>query len=473
MPRSNCSLRCGRPSPTPRPGLRPWTGSPRHRYALAARRIPRRRASQRIHGTVSPSDGGRWCGVDAGSSTGGATGPPTQYDGPRSSTRVASATRRSWRRCVSTLHAAGVISGEDRCDAGGASPGARSRGFSRGCSMRRASRRMARRCPSPAGRTRETPQDPLGRVVCHDLGFHVRSVHRRRRRPHAACAAGARPRDPGCACSWRAETPAHRSLSARSPFSRARASDDRRRAARPSNATFISLWEGPTPVRFPGRSFGRSSVRALTVWQPYAGLLATGRKPGENRTREPPAWALKPGDRLAIHAGRVYDRESWEAAFRVHRAIRLRGLSEPPSRPAPWPLVGIRPSTDADREGITPYGGVIGVATFVEARRTPRGEDPWFAGPVCWYLDDAVPIDPVWCYGAEGLWQLSPEVERAVIDRVDAVRAVERSMSARWTGLPTPPISWDARSRLVRLPGGGWTFWRSGGKSSHDPHETT
>lgn len=43
-------------------------------------------------------------------------------------------------------------------------------------------------------------------------------------------------------------------------------------------------------------------MKALTVWQPWASLIAIGAKPYEFRSWEPPAWIV--GQRIAIHAGK-------------------------------------------------------------------------------------------------------------------------------------------------------------------------
>lgn len=42
-------------------------------------------------------------------------------------------------------------------------------------------------------------------------------------------------------------------------------------------------------------------MKALTVWQPWASLIAVGAKPYEFRSWKPPAWLV--GKQLAIHAG--------------------------------------------------------------------------------------------------------------------------------------------------------------------------
>ena len=139
-------------------------------------------------------------------------------------------------------------------------------------------------------------------------------------------------------------------------------------------------------------------MKALTIWQPYAGLIVAGAKPVENRTWAPPC---KPGTVIAIHAGSKRDVESWEHCFEMRNII-------PPDQwnrgETPWPI----------NFTSGPYSAIIGVATLDEVRREPRGDDPWWVGPVGWYLRDPVPIVPVPCKGAQGLWTLPVDVEAAV-----------------------------------------------------------
>lgn len=42
-------------------------------------------------------------------------------------------------------------------------------------------------------------------------------------------------------------------------------------------------------------------MKALTIWQPWATLVAIGAKPYEFRSWQPPGWLV--GQRIAIHAG--------------------------------------------------------------------------------------------------------------------------------------------------------------------------
>lgn len=173
-------------------------------------------------------------------------------------------------------------------------------------------------------------------------------------------------------------------------------------------------------------------MKALTVWQPWAGLLARGTKRVENRTWAPRPCELRPGDYVAIHAGVKYDRDSWALAIGLKKELEPLGRWTV-DREALWPLRGTRPNPDGDPEDATPYGAIIGVAVLDEVRsiartlRDARGEyaDPFFFGPVGWYLRAPVPIAPVWCKGAKGLWTVPPDVLAGVRSGYRAARAGE------------------------------------------------
>lgn len=166
-----------------------------------------------------------------------------------------------------------------------------------------------------------------------------------------------------------------------------------------------------------------AATLALTVWQPFAGLLVAGIKPVENRTWAP-GGRIRPGDRFMIHAGSRYDYDSWAWCIDLKKRLGPIG-GWPRLREPTWPLSAVKPNPDADPLGITPYSAIVGVVTLDEVRREPRGFDPFWVGPVGWYVRDAVPIEPVGCVGFQGLWRPSPAVAAEVNARVDAVLAAE------------------------------------------------
>ena len=165
---------------------------------------------------------------------------------------------------------------------------------------------------------------------------------------------------------------------------------------------------------------------ALTVWQPFAGLLVAGTKPVENRTWPP--RGVRPGERLMIHAGARYEEGAWVWVYQLAEKLRTSGRWQVHRSP-PWPLGGAKPNPDADPAGATPYKAIVGVVTLDEVRRSARGDDPWFEGPVGGYVRDPVPIEPVWCNGAQGLWRPSPAVVAGVRARVEAVLTAERTQA--------------------------------------------
>jgi hypothetical protein len=135
-------------------------------------------------------------------------------------------------------------------------------------------------------------------------------------------------------------------------------------------------------------------MRALTLWQPWAHIVASGLKRIENRR-----WWRKNvrGERIAIHAGKCFDAE---AADRIYYEFG-------------GPLL-----TNHRVE----LGAVIAtavVASVVDNARDAAalaGDDQarWFFGPFGWVLEDIVACDPLPCRGRQGLWRLPDDVETAV-----------------------------------------------------------
>lgn len=120
-------------------------------------------------------------------------------------------------------------------------------------------------------------------------------------------------------------------------------------------------------------------MKALTICQPYAHLIAIGAKRVENRT-----WPTRYRGPLLIHAGKSRE----------------------------W-LGG------AESTGMA-FGAVIATATLVDCLHidaVERGEHtriyPWLrdhehtVGPWCWVLADVAAIpEPVPARGAQGLWNM-------------------------------------------------------------------
>ncbi len=121
-------------------------------------------------------------------------------------------------------------------------------------------------------------------------------------------------------------------------------------------------------------------MKALTVCQPYAHLIAIGAKPIENRE-----WPTRYRGPLAIHAGRSRD---W--------------LDE---------------DSEAEFPGMV-FGAVVAIATLYDCVRLAQLPDLLAGhqhahGPWCWLLKEIVRLpQPLTVRGAQGLWDLPPLAAR-------------------------------------------------------------
>lgn len=134
-------------------------------------------------------------------------------------------------------------------------------------------------------------------------------------------------------------------------------------------------------------------MKALTVHQPYASLIARGEKWVENRT-----WQTSHRGLLAIHAGkgsaylpkdalRAYPLGAMVAVAKLVACINLKSLKSQPFE--------LRiPNTNLT------VGDVVG--------------NEYTEGPWCWILSKAVMMDPpIPCRGAQRLWKCEVGFEAA------------------------------------------------------------
>lgn len=140
-------------------------------------------------------------------------------------------------------------------------------------------------------------------------------------------------------------------------------------------------------------------IRALTVKQPWATLIAAGIKPVENCT-----WAVPRGfaGPLLIHAGAAQDKAAWE-----HEHVR-------------------RALFDAVGNDELPTGAIIAVVGSVRGHRDGIGGhcEPWGMDD-CWHweLADVRALTvPVPAKGRLGLWVPGADVLAAVEAQMEAAR---------------------------------------------------
>lgn len=136
-------------------------------------------------------------------------------------------------------------------------------------------------------------------------------------------------------------------------------------------------------------------MKAITVTQPWAGLLVAGIKPIENRPRQIIALRSIP-IRLAIHASREVDESAFDKIAEIDPGLRIAFDTKN------W-IDRLCRITSA----------VLGVARCYDVvdessiSRVVEEHQRWFFGKYGYLLDEAVTLKtPVLCRGMLGLWTL-------------------------------------------------------------------
>lgn len=142
-------------------------------------------------------------------------------------------------------------------------------------------------------------------------------------------------------------------------------------------------------------------MKALTIWQPWASLIAMGIKTVEWRGWPAPRWVV--GQRLVIHAGMTDPRGH----------VRDLLVSEARLRGSLGPQADIAKAREAlqqwsGRPFLLPRGAGLCTVVLGQPKRAdllgftvPAGSAPNFA----WPLEELVAWDePVDCRGAQGFW---------------------------------------------------------------------
>ena len=164
-------------------------------------------------------------------------------------------------------------------------------------------------------------------------------------------------------------------------------------------------------------------MRALTLHQPYAQLVADGRKPFETRKWHPPQSAI--GERIAIHASKRFDTVLANASARFGYEVEFGG---PVNRPRPVATVplGAVVATAVLKGGY----GIAGIDAYNCWRSTASvpGSAPlatsqcriddygdYFGGMWVWWLDEVVKLGAFHpMKGRQGLFHMDRSDEMAV-----------------------------------------------------------
>jgi hypothetical protein len=171
-------------------------------------------------------------------------------------------------------------------------------------------------------------------------------------------------------------------------------------------------------------------MRALTLTQPWAGLVASGIKRIENR----PRTMIKPedfGEPFAIHASREIDLSVFALIYEI--APELRPELATTREATRWhqlarvtsAVIGIATIDKAfagswNAESIAEHASVL---SFTNGELLGSAQVRWFFGPVGYALRDGAPLEcPVPCKGALGFWTLPNDVSLRVEMQVALAR---------------------------------------------------
>jgi hypothetical protein len=153
-------------------------------------------------------------------------------------------------------------------------------------------------------------------------------------------------------------------------------------------------------------------MKALSLWQPWASLIAVGAKRIETRSWDPPSHLI--GQHIAIHASRTDTTvRTTEVRTMMANVLGLnpgRNLAQQLPRGVVLCTVrirGVRWST-----GMNMHSGKAWAFTREGALELP-GQELWFgdfrAGRCLWLLDDVQPIlNPPPAMGHQKLWDWQP-----------------------------------------------------------------
>ena len=155
-------------------------------------------------------------------------------------------------------------------------------------------------------------------------------------------------------------------------------------------------------------------MKALSIWQPWASLIASGHKTIE--TRSWPAPQAVQGQRIAIHAGK---REARLEEFDIEeRRILNAALGDGWLEQIPYGVIVATAvlthceQVDAKGNNIPRYSKRAGLLDNLE---NVFGD--WNAGRWMWHLTDVwIPYSPVPVRGQQGMWTLTQwEEARALV----------------------------------------------------------
>jgi len=135
-------------------------------------------------------------------------------------------------------------------------------------------------------------------------------------------------------------------------------------------------------------------MKALSLLQPWAFLMANGHKNIENRS-----WFTNFRGPVLIHASKGWDKENFPTA-----PIDKNGKQffVPRRKDLPWPESMPEFVQDFER------GGIVGIMTITDC--VYESDSPWFFGRYGFTVKDARPLPFVPCKGMYNFWKVPEDV---------------------------------------------------------------
>lgn len=156
-----------------------------------------------------------------------------------------------------------------------------------------------------------------------------------------------------------------------------------------------------------------TSMHAISLWQPWASLIALGVKTIETRSWPAPEKCL--GERIAIHAAKRSISQCLRDVPEVDRAELLAPFSRLELKVLPLGAVVATATLDrcSRSTGIGGDGWIYAVETdgVVSGYRRvcrPDAFGDYTADRYLWELKDIEPIDPAPASGRQGIWTWRP-----------------------------------------------------------------
>lgn len=159
-------------------------------------------------------------------------------------------------------------------------------------------------------------------------------------------------------------------------------------------------------------------MRALTLTQPWCGLVASGIKLVENRPRS----MIKRedfGTPFALHASREIDESVYDRIEEIAPELKAELIDIAESFWYPLTRITSAVIAVATIDTVVGVGG-RGVMSPM-SNHLPADQRRWYFGPIGYVLRDVRALaTPVPCRGWQGFWTLTSDLERAVLAQIGA-----------------------------------------------------